>query len=210
MPCRPRWWGNATSTTRTSRPSCGRSCGGASGRRRFREALLPLAAAGKLGVVLFQFPPWFYPAREQREHILHCAEKLEGFHLAVEFRRGSWLEGERLRQTLAFLRESGLAYVAADEPQGFVSSVPLVAAVASPEVALLRLHGRNAQTWEMKGLTSSAQRFNYLYSQEELAELVPTVRRLAGEARQTHVIFNNCYHDYAPRNARQMAELLQE
>ncbi|MFQ5880186.1 MAG: DUF72 domain-containing protein [Dehalococcoidia bacterium] len=178
--------------------------------RRFQEALLPLATTGKLGVVLFQFPPWFYPSRENAAHILECAERLGGFRLAVEFRRGSWVEGPRQERTLALLRENGLAYVAVDEPQGFGSSVPTVAAVTSPEVAILRLHGRNAQTWEMKGLASSAQRFNYLYSEEELRGLVPTVRRLADEAQQVHVVFNNCYHNYAPTNARQMAELLQQ
>lgn len=70
-----------------------------------------------------------------------------------------------------------------------------------------RFHGRNTDTWEARGL-SAAERFRYFYGEEELREWMPTVERLAGEADQVHVLSNNCYRDYAARNALQMAELL--
>jgi uncharacterized protein YecE (DUF72 family) len=95
-----------------------------------------------------------------------------------------------------------------DEPQGFPSSVPQVWEATSPELALVRLHGRNRATWEKKGLASAAERFDYLYSAAELEEIAAPVKRLAGAARRTHVLFNNCHGDKAQRNAAQFRRLL--
>lgn len=176
--------------------------------RRYAAAIEPLKSEGKLGVVLFQFPPWFTPSRASYEHILHCAEMLAGCRIAVEFRSRGWFDERRWRQVLAFQRENGLAHVVVDEPQGFASSIPSVWEVTCPEVAVVRLHGRNAETWEKKGLASSAERFNYLYSQEELEELAAHVRQLADAAQSVHVLFNNNYSNYAQRNAAEMARLL--
>jgi uncharacterized protein YecE (DUF72 family) len=175
--------------------------------RRFVQSLEPLAMAGKLGVVLFQFPPWFQPRRESRQYIASLRERLPDFQVAVEFRQARWLADERDRQqTLRFLREHRLPLACVDEPQGFSSSVPPLAEVTAP-VAVVRFHGRNAETWEARGLTT-AERFNYLYSPEELGEWVPRIRHMAQEAEEVHVLFNNCYRDYAVRNARQMAQAL--
>jgi uncharacterized protein YecE (DUF72 family) len=175
--------------------------------RRFAEALLPLHLAGKLGVVLFQFPPWFGPSADARRHILEARERLPHYTIAVEFRQARWLADEENRaRTLGFLREHRLPLVCVDEPQGFPSSVPPLAEVTAP-LAVVRFHGRNAATWEAKGITA-AERFNYLYSPEELQEWVPRIGRLAQEAEEVHVLFNNCYRDYSVRNARQMAEAL--
>ncbi|HXG42678.1 MAG TPA: DUF72 domain-containing protein [Dehalococcoidia bacterium] len=175
--------------------------------RRFAQSLSPLALAGKLGVVLLQFPPWFQPGRDSRQYIASLSERLPGLEVAVEFRQARWLAEERdRRQTLSFLREHGLPLVCVDEPQGFASSVPPLAEVTAP-LALVRFHGRNSATWEAKGLTT-AERFNYLYTPEELEEWVPRIGRMAQEAEEVHVLFNNCYRDYAVRNARQMAQAL--
>lgn len=95
-----------------------------------------------------------------------------------------------------------------DEPQGFASSVPQVWEATHAELALFRLHGRNRDTWEKRGLRSAAERFDYLYSEAELAALAPPVRELAGRARQVHVLFNNCHGDKAQRNAAQFRKLL--
>jgi uncharacterized protein YecE (DUF72 family) len=74
-------------------------------------------------------------------------------------------------------------------------------------MAMLRLHGRNSESWQAKDVTV-AERFKYLYSGEELDELAPRVRELAEQAEETHVLFNNCYSDYGVRNAAQLAERL--
>jgi uncharacterized protein YecE (DUF72 family) len=178
--------------------------------RRFRLALEPLARARKLSVVLLQFAPWFVFGRASFEYIVHCAEMLEGFQLAVEFRNKSWF-GERTRhEVLAFEREHRLTHVAVDEPQGFANSIPQVWEVTCPDLAVVRLHGRNRDTWARKGLATSAERFNYLYTQTELEELAGPVTRLASDAQRVHVIFNNCHEDKAQRNGAQFGRLLQQ
>ena len=175
---------------------------------RFRSALEPLRRAGKLGAVLLQFAPWFVFGKGSFAHLAQCAEHLEGLRVAVEFRNKSWF-GEKTRErSLVLEREHGLAHVVVDEPQGFPSSVPQVWEVTSPDLAILRLHGRNRETWARKGLASAAERFNYLYSASELRALAAPVETLSSRARQVHVLFNNCYRDNAQRNAAQFRSLL--
>jgi uncharacterized protein YecE (DUF72 family) len=174
--------------------------------RTHRDALEPLAAAGKLGAVLFQFPPWFTVSAGHADYLRALPERLPGFRLAVEFRGGGWLEGAAAASTLDLLEEAGLAYVCVDEPQGFRSSTPPVVAATAP-LAVVRLHGRNAETWEARTRAAS-DRFKYLYSEGELAEWVPRVGELARTAAAVHVLFNNNYEDWGMRNARRMAQLL--
>jgi uncharacterized protein YecE (DUF72 family) len=173
---------------------------------RFERALLLLDSAGKLGVVLFQFPPWFYPGNEQRDYILSCKVRLPQYRIAVEFRHNSWLNEKNIERTLNFLRDNDLPYVCVDEPQGFKSSMPPLAEATS-DIGLVRFHGRNREMWERKGVTAT-ERFNYLYSQEELKEWVPRINDLASKTRQLHVLFNNCYADKAVVNTRQVKMML--
>ncbi|MDO8671259.1 MAG: DUF72 domain-containing protein, partial [Dehalococcoidia bacterium] len=130
--------------------------------RRYVNALAPLRQANKMGRVLLQFPPWFYPSRESEDHILTCVDRLKPLSCSVEFRQRSWLSEKHSVDTIAFLREHNLTFVCVDEPQGFRSSVPPVVAATS-DLAIVRFHGRNADTWEKKGLTT-AERFNWNYS----------------------------------------------
>ncbi|MBA2576739.1 MAG: DUF72 domain-containing protein [Euzebyaceae bacterium] len=174
----------------------------------FRQALMPLHSAGKLGAVFFQFPPWFRPRRDNRDYLRELPGRLPDYQVAVEFRHGSWLADDTRARTIDLLESAGLAYVCVDEPQGFSSSVPPVLA-ATADLAVVRFHGHNADTWEAKGITA-AERFRYSYDGEELAGWAPKIERLAGEARETHVVFNNCYRDYGVANARQLGELLGE
>lgn len=173
----------------------------------FRDALMPLHSAGKLGVVLFQLPPFVYPTRGAFGYLKWAAEQLSDFQLAVEFRNGRWLDEENMSDTLEFLERHSLAYVCVDEPQGFKSSVPPVVAVTAP-VAEVRFHGRNAETWEKRGITA-AERFRYDYPDEELEEWVPRVRTLAEGADSVHTLMNNCYSDYGVRSAQRLGELLE-
>ena len=172
-----------------------------------REALAPLAEAGKLGAVLFQFPPWFVRSHASRDYLRSLPERLPGWPLAVEFRGGGWMDDDAaVAGTLRLLEDAGLAYVGVDEPQGFPNSTPpLTAVTASP--AMVRLHGRNAETWEVRSGAAS-DRFKYLYGDAELEEWVPRVRELAAAADAVHVLFNNNYEDWGMQNARRMAHLL--
>lgn len=175
--------------------------------RRFLELLLPMDSAGKLGVVLFQFPPWFGPRRENRDYILEAKERLGQYRMAVEFRNRAWMEEvSDQERTLKLLRDNKISYVSVDEPQGFKTSVPPVVAATTP-VAVLRMHGQNAETWT-KRVSTAAERFDYLYSEEELRAWVPRIEQLADEAREAHVLLNNCHRDYSVRNAREIGEML--
>jgi len=91
---------------------------------RYERALLPLDSAGKLSVVLFQFPPWFYPGSDQSDYVLSCKKRLPRYRVAVEFRNNSWLNEKNWQRAIGFLRDNNLAFVCVDEPQGFKSSVP--------------------------------------------------------------------------------------
>ena len=175
---------------------------------RFRSALLPLQRANKLAGVLFQFPPWCLRSRANHEHILRCREILGGTRICVEFRNRTWFDDAHRDEMLQFEREHELSHVVVDEPQGFASSIPWVGEVTAPSLVMVRLHGRNANTWEAKGLASSAERFNYLYSPAELNELADKVRPLAAKAGRTHVYFNNNFEDYGVRNALDFGRLL--
>jgi uncharacterized protein YecE (DUF72 family) len=176
--------------------------------RRFRLALQPLRQASKLGAVLFQFPPWFFYRRSNLEHIARCAQLLEGYQISLEFRNHTWFEDKHRSAVLAFEREHSIAHVVVDEPQGFSSSIPAVWEVTSPVLAVFRLHGRNAQTWDKKRLVASSERFDYEYREEELGPFVEPVRRLAQQARRVHVVFNNNLRDQGVRGARLFGTLL--
>ena len=175
--------------------------------RLFRSALGPLAERGQLGSILLQYPRWVFPSNENRAMIEDAVERLDGWTAAVEFRNGSWLNEKNVERTLRFLADRSIPFVMVDEPQGFKSSVPPEVAVTSSKLALVRFHGRNAETWEKKNITP-AERFRYLYSRDELAEWVPKIREVASEAKEVHLMFNNCYANYGTTNAREIASLL--
>jgi uncharacterized protein YecE (DUF72 family) len=175
----------------------------------FRRGIEPLVAAGKLGAVFLQFPRWVFPSNETRDHILAARERLGGLPIAVEFRHGSWFNEKNAERTVRFLTDNGIPYVVVDEPQGFKSSVPPVVAATSPDLAVFRFHGRNAETWEKKDI-SPAERFRYLYDEDELADWAPAIRSTAGGVRETHVLMNNCFSNYGTTNALEIARLLRE
>ena len=175
----------------------------------FRDGLAPLAERGQLGSILLQYPKWVFPSSENRAMIEDAVGRLEGWRCAVEFRNGSWLNEKNVERTTRFLAERNIPFVMVDEPQGFKSSVPPEVLVTSSDLALVRFHGRNAETWEKNGITP-AERFRYLYSRDELAEWVPRIREAANEAREVHLMFNNCYANYGTTNAREIADLLND
>jgi uncharacterized protein YecE (DUF72 family) len=174
----------------------------------FADALEPLREAGQLGSILLQYPKWTFPSNESRDAIIEARERL-GLQVAVEFRHGSWFNEKNAERTLRFLEDNALPFVMVDEPQGFKSSVPHVYAVTSPDLALVRFHGRNAATWEAKGITP-AERFRYLYDRDELSEWAPRIADAASRTQETHVLMNNCYANYGAVNARQIAKLLED
>lgn len=175
--------------------------------RRFTRALEPLRATGRLGAIVFQYPPWFVYGEESFEHVAQCARRLPGDLVAVEFRHRSWFAECSREETLAFERRLGLVHVVTDSPRGFASSVEPVWEATNPALAMVRLHGRNASAWN-RSTATAAERFDYLYSDEELRELVPPLRRLAAQVDAVHVLFNNCRDDKAQRNAASLRAVI--
>jgi uncharacterized protein YecE (DUF72 family) len=170
---------------------------------RFLGALAPLHDAGKLGALLFQFPQWFPGGKNNRQYILECAERCKPYRMSVEFRNHTWMDPEYQEKTLDFLRGYGLSYVCVDMPQGFTSSIPPVVA-ATADLAVVRFHG-HSKGWNSNNIY---ERFGYQYSEKELEGWAPKLRELAGEAKETHVLMNNCYRNYAQVNAAQLAALI--
>jgi len=170
---------------------------------RFLAALEPLRSAGKLGAILLQFPPWFPISRANKEYILACAERAAPDRVCVEFRNYTWMTEDNQKETLDFLSAHQLPYVCVDEPQGYPNSIPPVLAATS-DLAVVRLHG-HSDKWESKDIQ---ERFRYRYDDDELATWAGNVRQLAEDAEETHVVFNNCYRDYAHVNAQQLEGLL--
>jgi uncharacterized protein YecE (DUF72 family) len=175
---------------------------------RMSEAVQPLRAAGKFGAWHFQFAPWLAFHPENRALLEDCRRHLADDQMAVEFRNPTWYDQKHQKYTLDFLRELKVSHVVVDAPRGVKPEIPTVWAVTDPRLALLRLHGRNAETWNKNGLRSSSERFNYDYSDQELQELIPGLRGLAEDSRQVDVLFNNNHEDQGQRNARSLRRML--
>jgi uncharacterized protein YecE (DUF72 family) len=159
--------------------------------RRFLEALEPLRSAGKLGGILFQFPSYVVYKDRSLEYLHWAREQVGEDEMLVEFRHVSWLDDEHRDETLRFLEQLGATHVVVDAPriEGAKNLVPTVFALTSPTL-YVRFHGRNADTWNKRG-GSASERFDYLYSSEELEEWVDPLRELAGQAEQAYAFFNN-------------------
>ncbi|MFG3249656.1 DUF72 domain-containing protein [Streptomyces sp. NPDC048187] len=171
---------------------------------RFAEAVEPLRGAGRLGAVLFQFPPWFAPGSWAEAALDACVRRAEGWPLAVEFRHPGWWEPGQAENTHALLAALGTSAVGTDMAQGLPASLPPVAPVTRPALAVVRFHGRNP-AW---GRGTKEERFRHDYDVSELAAQVPRLRRAAALADELHVLFNNCCADAAVRAAEIMRGLL--
>jgi len=177
--------------------------------QRFRDALEPLRASGKLGMVHFQFAPWLLRNRGGHAHVAGCVEAMQGYVVSVEFRNETWFDESHLGQTLAFERELNVVHTVVDGPQGFHNSVPPVWESTHIAFSLVRLHGRNHETWNIKGATVASERFNYDYPDAELDSIAARVERLAPETFTTHVVMNNNNEDQGQRNAATLMRILE-
>jgi uncharacterized protein YecE (DUF72 family) len=172
---------------------------------RFLSALDPLVEAGKLGALLFQFPPWFGIRKSNKEYMLEVAHRCKPLRPVFELRNASWFERGNADETLDFLRAHKLPFVCVDMPQGHKSSIPPVVA-ATADLAVVRFHG-HSDKWTSKDIH---EKFGYRYSEPELAEWAPRLTELARQTETTQVFMNNCYSDYAQRNATTLIDLLGE
>jgi uncharacterized protein YecE (DUF72 family) len=176
--------------------------------RLFRAALAPLAESGKLGYVLFQFAPWVRYDEARLEYLASLPARLPGWSVAVEFRHRSWLP-DHTHEALDTLRRSRVTCVSVDAP-AVAGAIPRLTEVTSP-VAVFRLHGRNAEGWlrQVRGEEPAVrEKYDYLYTEPELRELMAEIDEAANEAEQVYVSFNNNNRDYPVRNALMLKRLL--
>ncbi len=174
--------------------------------RRFAESLTPLLEAGRLGAVLLQYPPWFTPKRDNRHELSLARQRMGKIPLCVEFRSPRWFAPDDVDRTIGFLADHDLALVVVDAPKASELK-PVVA--ATTDLAVVRFHGRADDTWKANTATA-AERFKYLYDRRQLRPWIGRIDELAANAREVHVLMNNCYEDYGVRNAADIIDLLEK
>jgi uncharacterized protein YecE (DUF72 family) len=174
----------------------------------FLRAMSIFRDARKLGVLLLQLSPAFSPRKHQLTELQPLIDMLGGYDLAIEFRNRNWALGDRLESTIDFVRKRRAIFVNVDAPASdhFMVMPSDVDEVTNSKLGYLRLHGRNAKAY-ITGKTVAA-RFDYDYGESEIAEVAKRSRRLAKDARELHVIFNNNNLDYAPRAALRLRKAL--
>lgn len=171
----------------------------AESRRAYLEAIAPFVASGKLAGILAQFPYAFQHSRANLDYLLSGRDYFPDQRLFVEFRHDSWSQ----RPVFYALRDAGIGWVSVDLPE--LPRLPERHALAATDTAYLRLHGRNSEKWYGGG----DQRYDYLYSRDELIEWKEKLLRLEGRARTAYVFLNNCYRGQAVRNAQELIELFE-
>jgi uncharacterized protein YecE (DUF72 family) len=174
----------------------------------FRRPLEILRREGKLGALLLQLSPGFSPRKHSLDELEDLLGQLGDYRMAIELRNRNWVEGDNLEPTLDFFRKHSATLVSVDAPpeKHFTIMPPDLNAVTNPQLAYLRLHGRDAHAYTT-GKTVAA-RFNYDYTDAEIEEVAERARELTGEAKEVHVIFNNNALDYAPHAALRMRKAL--
>lgn len=169
--------------------------------KQFEGSISPLVEARRMKGILAQFPQSFKNNEQNRSYISKLRNLLAEYPLIVEFRHNSWIRPE----VFDFLRELDISYCVVDEPDlpGLVPAVVM----NTNKLGYIRFHGRNKVTW-WKG--NSSERYNYLYSDQELKDWLPKVKQLSNATDETFIFFNNCHAGHAARNAQTMQELIQD
>ncbi|WP_151733610.1 DUF72 domain-containing protein ['Paenibacillus yunnanensis' Narsing Rao et al. 2020] len=175
----------------------------------FHTSIGPLQSAGKLAMVLFQYPPWFDCTRDNVDLLRETKERLRGVPSAVEFRNQSWYDGGMRERTLQFLAAEGWIHTVADEPQAGSGSIPVVPVATHPDMTYVRLHGRNAGGWNQSSDPNwRGLRYLYRYSTAELAEWRDRLLELQKSCRELYVVFNNNSGGDATDNAKELMSML--
>ena len=169
----------------------------------YREGIDPIRAANKLGAVLIQFPWSFKNDREERTYLDRLITRFRDYPLVVELRHESW-NNDRILQTLEDL---GVGLCDIDQPQ-FANSIKPSAQVTS-SIGYIRLHGRNYQNW-FREEANVIERYDYLYSSDELEPWIGRIREVSAKAKQTFVIANNHARGQSLVNAFEILAELEE
>lgn len=164
----------------------------------FIYAIEPLKGEGRLTAVLAQFPYSFHAVRDNYNYILTFKERLKDVPLVVEFRNYYW----HSQRSLDFLRKNGIGYCIVDEPKikGLMPYNP----TNTTGMGYFRFHGRNTNWFD----ASRSERYDYLYTEEELNGFLPDIKAIGNKTEKTLVIFNNCHAGKAAMNAIETIKML--
>ena len=169
----------------------------------FRKGMDVLAKAGKLGSLLLQFPWSFKNNPDERIYLARLIERFSAYPLVLEVRHTSWNNQE----VYEWLEERGVGVCNIDQPVFKKSIRP--AALATSPVGYVRLHGRNYQNW-FREKAPRDERYNYLYSLDELDPWLVRIKQVAKNTRDTYVITNNHFRGQAVVNAVEIKAALEE
>lgn len=175
----------------------------------YRQSIIPFKEAGKLSMVLVQFPPWFQCEKENVDYLLRVREELRDFEVAIEFRHQSWYSPELKNRTIDFLKTHSFHHTVCDEPQVGSGCIPLVP-IATTNKVLVRLHGRNTYGWINPGNNEKWREVRYLYdyNKEELLAIQKNCEQLQKQANEVVVLFNNNSGGHAAKNAKAFQQML--
>ncbi len=181
--------------------------------RMFLEALEPLRASGKLGGILFQMPPYVVWKPSSLDYLEWARDQVGDDGFLFEPRHRSWFAEDIRPELLRWLEERKMSWVVVDAPKTDAANVPDTLVATTTPTAYVRFHGRNAGTWNVRG-GSAAQRFDHMYSEDELREWVPPLRQLSEQAAEAYAFFNNNNQTdgvaQAPAGALLLRKLLEE
>lgn len=168
----------------------------------FKESLEPLVEVNKLGCVLAQFPTSFRNRDENRDYLRDFRERMGDIPVAIEFRHEEWMDD----RIFELLEEEGLGYVCVDEPQ-FKTLVP-PQVWATSKIGYVRFHGRNYKKWWHH--EKAYERYDYLYTEQELEDWVPHIQKLLAKTEKTFVSMNNHYRAQAVINGRMLQKMIEK
>lgn len=169
----------------------------------FREGLDPLNDEGRLGALLLQFPWSFKNTDEERTYLTRLLDRFKDYPLVVEVRHASWNHP----RVLESFEERGVGLCNIDQPLFSKSIKP--AAVSTSPVGYVRLHGRNYQNW-FREEAPRDERYNYLYSLNELDPWIDRIKEIAAHTKETYVITNNHFRGQAVVNALEIKATIEE
>lgn len=181
--------------------------------RELRDAVIDglLQAVGplgdRLGAILVQLPPYVSSSESTRNELERILKRLSPARVAVEFRHRSWVCAAELEASQDLLGRNGATWVCVDAPRiDVASAMPPLALLTNSALGYVRLHGRNAETWQ--GSRTVAERFDHAYTDVELSEWLDPVLQMAAQAQEVAVVFNNNSKDNALVSAARFATLL--
>ncbi len=176
---------------------------------RFCGSIAPLYSSRKLGLVVFQYPPWFENTKVNKDYILFCKSQIGHIDMGVEFRNNTWLENAKKGDTLNFLRENKLFYIISDAPQVNDKRTVQYVVDAAGDLAYFRFHGKNTENWLKKDIDVSL-RYDYEYSKEELEGFAQDIKMILSRVKKVFALFNNHRGTQAIRSALALKRIFEQ